>query len=176
VFGFAVSDWTWGIEPYDFNVSMDTYPPDASVYLYSDRPIYRPGQPVYFRGVVRDRDDVTYTLSSRRSVPIKIEDPQGQIIYEANLPLTDYGTFSGQFDVATDAALGYYQVVALLDEDPNDYYSARNFRLTFGVAEYRAPEFQVTATPEADQVVQGDTIRMLVESSYFFGGRFPTPT
>ncbi len=38
------------------------------------------------------------------------------------------------------------------------------------MAEYRAPEFQVTVTPAQDQVAQGDQINVLVDSSYFFGG------
>ena len=169
-FGFATNTWTWGIEPYDFNLQADFYPLDVSVYLYSDRPIYRPGQPVYFRGVARSRDDVAYTPLGRASVPVRIEDNNGETVYEATLPLTEYGTFSGQFDLADDASLGYYRLVAVLEDNPDLSYSPRNFSLSFGVAEYRAPEFQVTVTPEATQVVQGDTIRLMVDSAYFFGG------
>ena len=88
-FGFATNTWTWGIEPYDFNLQADYYPQDVSVYLYSDRPIYRPGQPVYFRGVARSRDDVAYTPLGRASVPVRIEDNNGETVYEATLPLTE---------------------------------------------------------------------------------------
>lgn len=167
-FGFAASEWTWGIEPYDFNLMADYFPVDVRGYLYTDRPIYRPGQPVYFRGVLRSRDDVTYTPPNLRELPIRVQDNLGETIYEATLPLTSYGTFSGQFDLAEDAGLGYYQITAVVD--PTEDYSPRNFSVSFGVAEYRAPEFQVTVTPESDQVVQGEMIRVLVDSRYFFGG------
>ncbi len=171
VFGFAVSDWTWGIEPYDFNQQANYYPQDTSIYLYTDRPVYRPGQPVYFRGVARARDDVTYTQPPYEEVPIQVQDARGETVYEATLPLTEYGTFHGQFELAEDASLGYYTLATNFPQ-PEDrpYYYDRNFRLSFGVAEYRAPEFQVTVTPEHDAVVQGQTISVLVESAYFFGG------
>jgi hypothetical protein len=34
----------------------------TSIYVYTDRPIYRPGEKVYFRAALRDRDDMTYSL------------------------------------------------------------------------------------------------------------------
>src|SRR5690606_32379191 len=40
----------------------------------------------------------------------------------------------------------------------------------FSVAEYRAPEFEVSLTPEVPAVVQGEDIRVLVEARYYFGG------
>jgi len=166
-FGFTVNQWSYGIESYDFSQNANYYPEEVSAYLYTDRPLYRPGQPVYYRGIVRARDDVTYTLPPYRSVPLRIEDPNGQIVYEGDAALNEYGTFSGQFDLDADAALGYYRLFVDLDES-DDYYSP--YQVIFGVAEYRAPEFQVTTTPEAGAVVQGDTVRVLVESSYFFGG------
>ncbi|MBN1966910.1 MAG: Ig-like domain-containing protein, partial [Anaerolineae bacterium] len=168
-FGFAVSDWTWGIAPYDFNQSSNFYPANMRVYLYTDRPIYRPGQPMYFRGVVRNQDDVTYTATDRSEIPILIQDDRGETVFEDTLPLTEYGTFSGQFEIGDDAGLGYYRLVAMLDPE-GGIYAQDNFSLSFSVAEYRAPEFQVTVTPEADQVVQGETIRIAVESTFFFGG------
>ncbi|MCA9914794.1 MAG: hypothetical protein KC496_15680, partial [Anaerolineae bacterium] len=42
--------------------------------------------------------------------------------------------------------------------------------VSFAVAEYRLPEFQVEVTAEEPEVVQGDTIRATIDSTYFFGG------
>src|SRR5262249_42623048 len=82
-------------------------------------------------------------------------------------------TFSDSFDIADDASLGYYRILAKdpsATEDEYYYYYTDSGTLGFNVAEYRAPEFQVNVTPDKDEVVQGDTIKALVDSKYFFGG------
>ncbi|MCC6616490.1 MAG: Ig-like domain-containing protein [Anaerolineae bacterium] len=171
-FGIGLAQWSNGIEGYDFAQPTEYYVDQYRAYVYTDRPIYRPGQPVYFRGVVRERDDVTYTLAALTEIPVRIYGgDDGSLLYDETLPLTPYGTFSGQFDVADDAPLGYYRIeVELPRQDPEQPYYGSEGRVAFQVAQYRAPEFQVDVTPEQDEVVQGDTIRVLVDSRYFFGG------
>ncbi len=168
-FGIGLSAWSDGIDGYLFGVPTDYYPEPNRTYVYTDRPIYRPGQPVYFRGIVRQRDDVSYTPLPVDSIPVQIYDNEGSVVFEGDLPLTPYGSFNGTFEIAADAALGYYRIAPLLPGEDPAYYG-RSGSVSFMVAEYRAPEFQVTVTPEADEVVQGDTIRALVDSRYFFGG------
>ena len=164
-FGFAVSEWSEGMDPWMFDAWGDYAPEDFSVYLYTDRPIYRPGQPVYFKGILRNRDDITFTLPTLTEVPVKVYDDRGEVIYDEILPVTPQGSFSGELQLDPEAPLGYYRIVAEVSSNIRE-----TFDVSFSVAEYRAPEFQVTMTPAQDQVVQGDTIEVLVEARYFFGG------
>ncbi len=169
-FGLGFSEWSGGIEPYQFGQNYNYFPEAYRTYLYTDRPLYRPDQPVYFRGVIREQKDVVYKPTGTTEMPVRIIDPEGQIVMEQTLPITAYGTFSGQFDIADDAPLGYYQVQALLPgSDPENTYQPSS-SLTFGVAEFRLPEFQVKLTPTADAAVQGGTIDLTIDSRYFFGG------
>lgn len=57
--GFAVglSHWSTGIDPWDFGPNGQFYQQNLTAYLYTDRPIYRPGQVVYFKGVLRSEDN-----------------------------------------------------------------------------------------------------------------------
>jgi uncharacterized protein YfaS (alpha-2-macroglobulin family) len=167
-FGLGMTSWTQGIDPWQFGQNYDFYPQRYRVYLYTDRPIYRPDQPVYFRGVIRLRDDVTYTPADMDTVPVKIYDDRGEIIYDKELPLTPFGTFSDQIDLAEDAPLGYYNISVELPTTRR--YQSEGGSVGFSVAEFRVPEFQVEATPETDAVVQGDTVRVAIDSTYFFGG------
>lgn len=169
-FGVGYIGWSDGIEPYQFGQNYNYYPSKYVAYLYTDRPIYRPDQPVYFRGVVRTQSDVTFTPPDFATIPVKIYDVNGQIVFDQSVQLSQYGTFSGQFDIAADAGLGYYSLqVELPPTDPTNSYPPTT-SIGFGVAEYRLPEFQVNVTPAADQVVQGDTISVTIDSRYFFGG------
>ncbi|MBL8157181.1 MAG: hypothetical protein JNM70_23615, partial [Anaerolineae bacterium] len=170
-FGFTSADWSDGVEPYSFGQETVYSPEPYRAYLYTDRPLYRPGQPVYFRGVVRAKDDVRYPLPDFSTIPVKIYDSNGQILFENDVPLTAFGTFSGQFDLAENAPLGYYSITAELGrrDEQTGYYPPTG-QIGFGVAEYRLPEFQVNVTPAADQVANGDTISVKIDSRYFFGG------
>ena len=162
-FGIAVNDWYKGIGPWDFGFPSDFAPRPYRVYLYTDRPIYRPGQPVYFRGVVRAEDDVHYTLpTGLEVVPVTVYDDEGQAIYSDTLPLSDFGTFNGQFTLGEEAGLGYYYIEARVDDQTDG--------VGFQVAEYRRPEFEVEVTPDRDQVVDGERVNVVVQATYFFGG------
>ena len=168
-FGVATTNWSSGVEGYDFGLNTQYFPEQYRLYLYTDRPVYRPEQPVYFRGVVRLRDDVTYTPPGITEIPVVITNDEGAIVYQQTLPVTPFGTFSGTFDIAADAKLGYYRLTAQLpDQDEVNYWSAGS--ISFGVAEYRLPEFQVTVTPQQAEIVSGEQLLATIDSRYFFGG------
>ncbi len=165
-FGFVATDLSRGLDPWQFNLSADYNPDNDTVYLYTDRPIYRPDQPVYFRGVLRAQDDVTYTLMDVNEVLVTVYDSERQVVYEELVGLTPYGTFNDSFDLDIDAALGYYRITIAV---PDGEGYSEEASLGFNVAEYRAPEFQVTVTPTEDGVVQGEDLLVEVDSRYFFG-------
>ena len=167
-FGVTYSGWSDGIEGWNFGQFSNYYPERYRGYLYTDRPIYRPDQPVYFRGILRARDDVRYTPTTMGTVDVQITDPEGQIVYQKKLPLSEYGTYSDQFNLDPDAALGYYRIGVTLPGDRFD--TGEGGSVTFGVAEYRVPEFEVTVSTQTPEVVQGDTITLTIDSRYYFGG------
>jgi alpha-2-macroglobulin len=169
-FGVAMNWWSNGIEPWSFGQADNYYERRYSTYLYTDRPLYRPGQPVYFRGVVRLKNDMQYNAADVTSVPVRIYTDQGEMVYNQVLPLTPFGTFSGEFNIADNASLGFYRLAVELSADANAYYTQEGGAISFGVAEYRLPEFQVNVTPERDEVIQGETINVTVDARYFFGG------
>ncbi|GAB4521584.1 MAG: hypothetical protein OHK0046_33170 [Anaerolineae bacterium] len=168
-FGLNLSNWSDGIEPWQFGFSTNYAPARYRVYGYTDRPVYRPDQPVYFRGIVRQQDDVTYTPPEFNQAFVKIYDEQNEIIFDQTVTLTDFGTFSGAFDLAEDAGLGFYRMEVRLPL-PEEQANRTAGYVYFSVAEYRLPEFEVTLTAAEPEVVQGETINITVNSRYFFGG------
>lgn len=168
-FGVGYTGWSNGLEPYMFGIGYSYYPQAYRVYMYTDRPVYRTGQPAYFRGIVRSKDDVTYSAPPFSTVPVKVYDDRGEVIYEKDVELTPFGTFSDKIDIAEDAPLGNYRVSVELPSEQQYRYEGGS--VSFLVAEYRLPEYQVTANPVVPEVVQGGTVAVEIEGSYFFGGK-----
>lgn len=168
-FGVASSQWNNGVSPYEFGVNSDTSQqlPEFA-YLYTDRPIYRPGDTVYYKGIIRNNNYARFSLPGRESVTLRVEqynyyDSSQTLDYEETLPIDEFGTFNGQFTIPEDTVLGTYNLY--LASQTN----VENAGRTFLVAEYRKPEFQVTVTPDKSEVLRGETVAVTVEARYFFG-------
>ncbi len=164
-FAVAVSDWTEGIERYQFdNVSTEDYQQPYNAHFYTDRNIYRPGQTVHFKGILRQDDDASYSLPvAAKTAAVTISDSQGKEIFSADLPLSPMGTLHGSFELDENAALGSYSIQALYDGD-NYFYD------DFQVAAYRKPEFLVEVETDQAEYVHGDTINVSAVAEFFFGG------
>lgn len=161
------SDWSEGIQTYDFNLTTQYGVQEYYANIYTDRAIYRPGQTVNFRGILRKDNDARYTLPTEmKTVPIKITDPNGRVIQNQNLPLDDYGAFNGSVQLSSGGALGFYNIILEFGPDASHFYSSVDFQ----VAEYKAPEFQVEVKTDKDSYVNGDTIKVNSNTTYFFGG------
>ena len=100
---FATTAWTGGIDPSMYGINGSYGLTGVTAAAYVDRPIYRPGQTVYFRGVYRLDDDVAYTLpQAGTSVNVNAWTyaAQGQVnIYTGTVTLSANGTVNGQFDL-----------------------------------------------------------------------------
>jgi uncharacterized protein YfaS (alpha-2-macroglobulin family) len=164
VFGFSALQWGSGVSPYDFGIWADYYsdPDDVRVYVYTERPLYRPGQPVYFKGIVRANDDLDYSLPRLQNVQIVISN-YDEMVHAETLSVNEFGSFSGEFTLAEDAVLGSYAIEIKSGEEPIG-------GVNFSVAEYRRPEFQVEVTTDQFNVLNGEEFTITVEASYFSGG------
>ena len=133
-------------------------------YLYTDRPIYRPGETLYYRGALRHKDDMTYTLPRGETVDVRITTGYGAtLLFEGTLPLSPFGTFNGEIDLPENAELGEGWIEVRYQDD----YLAQ---IGFTLAEFRVPEYRVEVTTDVDTLIQGDPLTATIAASYYFGG------
>jgi uncharacterized protein YfaS (alpha-2-macroglobulin family) len=130
-------------------------------YIYTDRPAYRPGQSVFFKGVLRQRNGEGYRLPDLNKVQVTIKDDNDKTIYESSLNLSAGGSFNGECVLPAVPALGEYSITA--------GGNGENWSGTFKVLEYRKPEFEVKATADRTFLVAGDTGQIKVSGRYYFG-------
>ncbi len=126
-------------------------------YLYTDRPIYRPGQEVFFKGIYRINYDGFYKKPSEDTMAVEISDSKGAKVLSQNLPVSDFGTFGSSLKLPADAALGAY------------YISAGGNSAVFTVSAYAAAAFDAQATADKDEYVSGDTATLDIAAKYYFG-------
>ena len=162
-FGVAMNQWNTGISPWEFDIPVQMEPEPYRAAFYTDRPIYRPGQMVYWKGIVRADDDTHYSLPSEvKNLTVRIYDPEGKPVYEEAVPLSGNGTLHGALPLDEEAGTGYYYISTEIEK--------RSYGAGFQVAEYRKPEFEVAVQTDREEYIQGDTIKVTSQATYFFGG------
>src|SRR5438552_4694391 len=134
---------------------------DLTSYIYTDRPIYRPAQKVFFKGILRQWGRNGYQLLDSKTVDVTIEDPNNGKIFEKELPLSTRGSFSGDIDLADEAPLGNYNITAAVGDAKSSGY--------FEVQEYKKPEFKVTVKGPKEFAAVGEKVKFTVSANYFFG-------
>lgn len=130
-------------------------------YVYTDKPIYRPGHTVRIKAVLRWRAGEALLPFDRPDVEVAVSDSNDKVVYRQRARVDEFGAASASVTLGPSAALGPYAIqIATGDEQAG---------AVFEVQEYRRPEFEVVVTPEARFVRQGDSARATVRARYYFG-------
>lgn len=137
---------------YHFKNGKDEYFTDNSIYQYrnynepnrktiqttffTDRAIYRPGQTVYFKGIVIEHYKNNHKIITKKKKEITLFDVNYQKIASIKVKTNEFGTFSGSFTLPSGTMNGY---MSISDEV--------NQRKNIQVEEYKRPKFQVNFNP-----------------------------
>ncbi len=173
-YGVASSAWQQGASTYNQGVSVDLYPRQYIGYMYTDRPIYRLGETVQYKGVVRQDDDAAYSVPQNlTNVSLVITDSQGKQLSSTPVTMDQFGTFAGSLTLPDDAATGYYNMQLMQGTPVNGPFRGFIASATFLAAQFVRPEFQVTASTPQQDYISGDNIEADFGATYYFGGPLP---
>ncbi|MCB0719878.1 MAG: hypothetical protein KDD65_15635, partial [Bacteroidetes bacterium] len=114
--------------------------------FFTDRSIYRPGQTIYFKGILLTRSDEHYSIRGDAKTRVVFRDVNYQEIAALDLVSNEYGTVAGEFVAPRGVLTGMMTI-----EDPNGSVSV-------SVEEYKRPRFEVTVDPVTASVALGDSI------------------
>jgi len=157
-FALSVNVWNWGLSAWNFGYAQRVQAPHTQIYMYTDRPIYRAGQKVYFRGVARQAFNGRYELPPVNTIPFTLRDANGVQLATYDAQLSPYGTFNGEFTLSSEAVPGYY----VFENSSLEFY------FSFQVAEYRKPEINLTVDFSSPEIELGDAGEAVVNTRYFF--------
>ena len=104
--------------------------------FFTDRAIYRPGQTVYFKGIVLESDyQNNNTIKTNYKSTVEFYDVNRQKVADLKLTTNEYGTYSGSFMIPNNGLNGQM------------YISDGRGSKYFSVEEYKRPKFEVKFNP-----------------------------
>ncbi|HWA58185.1 MAG TPA: MG2 domain-containing protein, partial [Gemmatimonadales bacterium] len=165
----SISSYDPDLSPWRFNVRQgygkEREPVAAGVF--TERGIYRPGEPLYAKAIVRAGNLGALALPARTdSIHWVFHDREGGILKEVVVPPSPFGTSDQTVTIPADAPLGYYGVSV---EQRRGGKWVTLATTSYRVAEYRPPEFLVTVSSDSGPRFPSDSVEARVEARYLFG-------
>lgn len=135
------------------------------VFVYTDRPIYKPNDTVKFSGIVRIDSDSQYKLApTGKQLRVRSEFNDKDI--DMTVTTDTHGGFSGEFKIPDDyEGTGWFSVSSPSEIDRYRYYTSANFE----VVRYIKPKFELTTSVVKPEYIRGDTVQFAVNGKYFDG-------
>ncbi|HKY22459.1 MAG TPA: MG2 domain-containing protein [Vicinamibacterales bacterium] len=175
---YVGSNWHEGLSPWEFGHNFNLRESKAILRgsIFSDRGVYRPGEEVHFKAVLRsDAPSGVGMIPAGTPVYLSLRDSQGRNVDKRTLKVNDWSSIEWTFTLPADGALGNYRVVADLNETPADADRSyedgyvRPVAGNFLVAAYRRPDFRVDATLGSESSIAGASLAGVVTAKYLFG-------
>ncbi len=121
-------------------------------FLFTDRSIYRPGQLMYFKGILMKTHDGKSEVMVNQTVEAILYDANSQEIKTLELKTNEYGSVAGEFILPSNGLTGQFYIE--LDADDFDLYS----ETYFSVEEYKRPKFETKFNPVTETFKVNDSV------------------
>lgn len=137
------------------------------LYLYSDRPLYRAGDTVFYKGLSRQYHFDGYRASPNKTGKLKVVDENSTVLTETDVKIDALSNFHGQFVLPKDMPLGRYRFEFYSGTDSVPVYNNGEFF----VLAYKKPTFRVSVSASKTDAGIGDRAELSADAEYYFGGR-----
>ncbi|MBI5645932.1 MAG: hypothetical protein HY962_03295 [Ignavibacteriae bacterium] len=127
--------------------------------FFTDRSLYRPGQTIYFKGIVlrQDAQNVKYRVQAKHATTVTFYDVNNQKIAEQNFRTNEFGSFNGVFTAPAGVLTG-----AMTIRNENGAVSVR-------VEEYKRPKFEVAFEPLKGEAALGAIVTVKGSAKAYAG-------
>ncbi|WP_169306859.1 alpha-2-macroglobulin family protein [Pedobacter polaris] len=130
---------------------------NKKVILFTDRPIYRPGQTIFYKGLFIDYKDDKNVILTGEKLDLTFEDANGKEIEEKTVTTNEFGTFQGSFTIPMGKLNGQMRL--------ETEYGGINIQ----VEEYKRPTFEVVFDKFNQQYKLNDSIKVQGKALAFSG-------
>ncbi|MEY2531600.1 MAG: alpha-2-macroglobulin, partial [Verrucomicrobiota bacterium] len=134
-------------------------------FLFTDRPLYQPGEEVKVKGIVRDMRDGKLSPAKNRSGKVTLRDDRGDRVDDVDLTTNEAGAYDASLKVGASSGK---RTVSFRPERVGDDETFEGESVTFDVAPYQPNAFELNvATPK--RLRADEPFRAAVSAKYFFG-------
>ncbi len=132
---------------------------DQHNFIFTDRSIYRPGQTIYFKGLVLEtsKGGRENNVLKDKKVEVKLIDINYQEVNKQTFTTNEYGTFNGTFKAPEGLLTGMFQLVS-------DFGSTQ-----LNIEEYKRPKFEVVFDTLKSDFQLNDNIKISAVAKAFAG-------
>ncbi|HTX88266.1 MAG TPA: alpha-2-macroglobulin family protein, partial [Bacteroidales bacterium] len=131
--------------------------PVLRTFLFTDRAIYRPGQVIYFKGILLENTGDHFAIKPGVSTTVTFSDVNYQKISEQTLTTNEYGSFNGSFIAPTGVLPGQMSL------------ANGSGTVTFRVEEYKRPTFEVAYEPLENNYRLNDSVTLTGKATAYAG-------
>lgn len=149
---------------YHFPVTEQNFIPVPVTRFFTDRSIYRPGQTIYFKGILLTKYGTSYKIARNTSTKVTFTDVNGQIVSEQTVPVNDFGSFNGTLIAPQGLLMGRMTI------------SNSSGSYQVWVEEYKRPTFEVTFKPVEGNYKLGEMIRVSGNATGYAGNNISDAT
>jgi len=158
LFGYSGDEIVLSDPYFYFNRTQNEY---LTAYIYTQQPVYRPGQSVNFKAIFRNKKGNEILNAPDLKFDVSVKSPKNKEVYSGQAETNEFGSLSANFTLDGEADLGNYSII--LTKDGTSYYGS------FSVEEYKKPEYKVNVATDRNQYANGDKIAVTVSADYYFG-------
>ncbi len=134
------------------------------IQFYTDRKMYRPGQTVYFKGIVLNSYQKDRKIVPNFPVNVIFYDVNYQKIAEQKYTSNEFGTFNGSFSIPLGLLNGTMSITTS--------YGSTEIQ----VEEYKRPTFEVEVLPVKEQFLVNDIVTIKGKAENYAGVKLSDAT
>ncbi|WP_298765658.1 MG2 domain-containing protein [uncultured Polaribacter sp.] len=154
---------------YEYNRTRYTDSLDEEItikpFIFTDRSIYRPGQTVYFKAIVIQKQGDKSEVFKNEFVSVILYDANDQEVKELDLQLNEFGSVSGEFVIPNNGLTGEYtiEIDETYEDHKSKFYDDKDFDFLsettyISVQEYKRPKFETEFKPVTESYKINDAV------------------
>lgn len=185
------SDVSREMSPWRFNISYDWYPRPEHYRgsLFTERGVYRPGEKVFIKGILRKLEKGDWEYSDIGLLQLKLKNSRGEEVLKTTVSVSaEFSSFDFEYPVPENSPTGIWSIevsepfeekqdivrpVEGYEEGEYREYSGREKKVelyeSFRVEEFKPASFEVKVTPRDKYYFAGSTYSAVIDGWYLFG-------